>query len=100
MVLERGSRRGPRLPAQSFKCPASQQAAETVARRPAPGGGSLFLVHGIPDHVRSDNGPDFVTKAVRHWLTELGVAALVVKPASLWGAATSNRSTASSEMSS
>ncbi len=25
----------------------------------------LFLEHGIPEHIRSDNGPEFVAKAVR-----------------------------------
>jgi transposase InsO family protein len=33
----------------------------------------LFLMHGIPDHIRSDNGPEFTAKAVRQWLKNLGV---------------------------
>ena len=31
----------------------------------------LFLEHGIPEHIRSDNGPEFVATAVRSWLDEL-----------------------------
>ena len=32
----------------------------------------LMLRHGIPKHIRSDNGPEFVAKAVRKWLSRLG----------------------------
>ena len=28
----------------------------------------LFVEHGAPDHIRSDNGPEFVATAVREWL--------------------------------
>jgi hypothetical protein len=31
----------------------------------------LFLEHGIPEHIRCDNGPEFVATAVRSWLDEL-----------------------------
>jgi len=44
----------------------------------------LFLEYGIPEHIRSDNGPEFVAKAVRSWLSELGVATLFIEPASPW----------------
>jgi transposase InsO family protein len=27
-----------------------------------------FLLRGVPDHIRSDNGPEFMAKAVRHWI--------------------------------
>jgi transposase InsO family protein len=29
----------------------------------------LFILRGIPGHVRSDNGPEFVAKAVQEWIT-------------------------------
>jgi transposase InsO family protein len=32
----------------------------------------LFLLHGMPGHVRSDNGPEFIAKALRKWLAERG----------------------------
>ena len=44
----------------------------------------LFLDHGIPKHIRSDNGPEFVALAVRSWLAELGVTTLFIEPASPW----------------
>jgi transposase InsO family protein len=44
----------------------------------------LFLEYGIPEHIRSDNGPEFVARAVREWLGELGVTTLFIEPASPW----------------
>ena len=35
--------------------------------------GKLFLQHGPPKHIRSDNGPEFVAKAVRDWLARMDV---------------------------
>ena len=31
----------------------------------------LFILHGVPGHIRSDNGPEFV-KAVQEWITAVG----------------------------
>jgi transposase InsO family protein len=28
----------------------------------------LFILRGVPEHVRSDNGPEFIAKAVRQWI--------------------------------
>jgi putative transposase len=44
----------------------------------------LFLEHGLPEHIRSDNGPEFVAKAVREWLGNLGVTTLFIEPGSPW----------------
>ena len=44
----------------------------------------LMLRHGIPKHIRSDNGPEFVAKAVRKWLSRLGVETLFIEPGSPW----------------
>jgi putative transposase len=38
----------------------------------------------VPEHIRSDNGPEFVAKAVREWLTDLGVTTLFIEPGSPW----------------
>lgn len=44
----------------------------------------LFAMRGVPEHIRSDNGPEFVAKAIQQWLTQLGVDALYIAPGSPW----------------
>ncbi len=46
--------------------------------------GELFITKGIPEHIRSDNGPEFTAKAVRKWLERLGVKTLFIEPGSPW----------------
>ena len=45
---------------------------------------NLFITKGIPQHIRSDNGPEFTAKAVRRWLERLGVQTLFIEPGSPW----------------
>ena len=44
----------------------------------------LFVAHGPPEHIRSDNGPEFVARNVRGWLGRIGVKTLYIKPGSPW----------------
>lgn len=44
----------------------------------------LFVTHGPPGHIRSDNGPEFCAKAVRAWLARLDVGTLYIEPGSPW----------------
>ena len=44
----------------------------------------LFINHGAPEHIRSDNGPEFTAHAVRHWLERTGVRTLFIEPGSPW----------------
>ena len=44
----------------------------------------LFVQHGVPDHLRSDNGSEFTATAVREWLGRLGVKTLYIEPGSPW----------------
>jgi len=44
----------------------------------------LFIQRGVPQHLRSDNGPEFAAKAVRTWLQRIGVQALFITPGSPW----------------
>jgi putative transposase len=46
--------------------------------------GELFLERGIPEHFRSDNGPEFTARAIRQWLRDLGVKTLYIEPGSPW----------------
>ena len=45
----------------------------------------LFVQHGPPDHIRSDNGSEFTAHAVRDWLGRIGVKTLYIEPGSPWG---------------
>ena len=45
---------------------------------------TLFILRGIPEHIRSDNGPEFTAKVVRKWLERLGVKTLFIEPGSPW----------------
>ena len=44
----------------------------------------LFVFRGIPDHIRSDNGPEFTARSIRKWLNRLGVKTLFIEPGSPW----------------
>ena len=44
----------------------------------------LFAVRGTPEHLRSDNGPEFVARSVRRWLDQAGVGTLFVAKGSPW----------------
>jgi putative transposase len=44
----------------------------------------LFLKNGRPEHIRSDNGPEFIAKKLRHWLKTLDVEPLFIAPGSPW----------------
>jgi putative transposase len=38
----------------------------------------------VSRHLRSDNGPEFTARAVRHWLSRIGVRTLYIEPGSPW----------------
>jgi len=44
----------------------------------------LFVLNGVPEHIRSDNGPEFTAKVVRDWLERVGVKTLFIEPGSPW----------------
>jgi len=44
----------------------------------------LFVFRGVPEHIRSDNGPEFTAKAIRLWLNRLGVTTLFIERGSPW----------------
>jgi len=44
----------------------------------------LFLFRGVPEHIRSDNGPEFTARAVRKWLSQMRVKTLFIEPGSPW----------------
>jgi transposase InsO family protein len=44
----------------------------------------LFIFRGVPEHLRSDNGPEFTAKEIRRWLNQVGVKTLFIEPGSPW----------------
>jgi transposase InsO family protein len=44
----------------------------------------LFCERGVPVHIRSDNGPEFIAHRLRHWLNRLTVKPLFIEPGSPW----------------
>jgi len=39
---------------------------------------------GISEHIRSDNGPEFLAQQLRQWLGKLGTGTLYIEPGSPW----------------
>lgn len=44
----------------------------------------VMLSNGIPEYIRSDNGPEFVAKELRKWLGGIGVKTAYIEPGSPW----------------
>ena len=42
----------------------------------------LFMLRGIPGHIRSDNGPEFVAKTVQEWIAAVGTKTAYIEPGS------------------
>ena len=45
---------------------------------------NAMIEHGIPEHIRSDNGPEFVARDLRKWLADIGTKTLYIEPGSPW----------------
>ena len=54
----------------------AEDVVETLAR--------LFAERGAPSFIRSDNGPEFIAKAVKRWLAASGVETLYIEPGAPW----------------
>ena len=44
----------------------------------------LFILRGAPEYIRSDNGPEFIARKVRDWITAVGSNAAYIEPGSPW----------------
>jgi putative transposase len=44
----------------------------------------LFAMRGVPQHIRSDNGPEFIALAIQRWLAQLQVETLYIEPGAPW----------------
>ncbi len=44
----------------------------------------LFIRRGVPGHIRSDNGPEFIAKSVQAWIAGVGARTAYIAPGSPW----------------
>jgi transposase InsO family protein len=44
----------------------------------------LLILRGVPGHIRSDNGPEFIAKAVQEWISAVGAKTAYIAPGSPW----------------
>jgi putative transposase len=44
----------------------------------------LFSLRGVPGHIRSDNGPEFIARSVRDWIAAVGSETAYIEPGSPW----------------
>ncbi len=44
----------------------------------------VMLIHGVPEPIRSDNGPEFVAQKLRQWLQAVGAKTLYIEAGSPW----------------
>ena len=44
----------------------------------------LAAERGLPEHIRSDNGSEFIARVLRQWLAQRGVKTLYIDPGSPW----------------
>jgi transposase InsO family protein len=44
----------------------------------------LFAMRGVPRHIRSDNGSEFIAEAVRRWLNHTDVGTRYIEPGAPW----------------
>jgi putative transposase len=44
----------------------------------------LVSVHGAPKHLRSDNGPEFVSRSILKWLTQANIDTAHIDPGKPW----------------
>lgn len=45
---------------------------------------AIMIERGVPAHIRSDNGPEFIAEAIRAWLESMGSSTLFIAPGSPW----------------
>ena len=54
----------------------AQDVMETLA--------DAMICRGTPGYIRSDNGPEFIAKALRHWIVQVGTQTAYIEPGSPW----------------
>ena len=68
----------------THECLAIRVARELKATDVVDALSDLFLLRGVPGHVRSDDGPEFVATAVQAWIAAVGAPTAYIAPGSPW----------------
>jgi transposase InsO family protein len=45
---------------------------------------AAMVRHGVPEHLRSDNGPEFIAYAIQDWLAQKAVKTIYITPGAPW----------------
>src|SRR5690606_28148339 len=45
---------------------------------------AAFERYGVPEHLRSDNGPEFIAYAIQDWLKDYDIGTIYIRPGSPW----------------
>ena len=45
---------------------------------------AIMIERGVPTHIRSDNGPEFIASAIRTWIESMGSNTLFIAPGQPW----------------
>jgi putative transposase len=62
-----------------IQCERSWSSARVIAAL-----ADVMVIKGVPEHLRSDNGPEFVARDLRKWLSATGAKTLYIEPGSPW----------------
>jgi len=62
-----------------IRCVRSWTSAEVISAL-----ADVMVMKGVPEHLRSDNGPEFVAKDLRKWLAASGAKTAYIEPGSPW----------------
>ena len=44
----------------------------------------LMVEYGVPEHIRSDNGPEFIAAEIQRWMASSGIGTIYIEPGSPW----------------
>jgi putative transposase len=66
------------------ECLAIDVAGSIRSRRVIEVLGRLISIHGAPTHLRSDNGPEFVSQAILEWLASESISTAHIDPGKPW----------------
>ena len=78
-LIDEHSRECLMIRCELIRCERSWSSARVIA---APA--DVMVLKGVPEHLRSDNGPEFVARDLRKWLDATGAKTLYIEPGSPW----------------